>query len=240
MASIIVTLIFISPLFWGGYSIHKAIKGREITKLDRYGLYALFGLCVAIVSYDLMAPTDKDILAENKALKIQIAELKNPTPKKETKVVEAEPPKVSTPEYSEWDKKWLAADDRAKFNLVVSKQEITGISLCKTMGKMGSKYPTKIDWDWGFDTKKVWWTDGTDVNRGKFTVLKSGEAMNGFGMMLPFTVECNYAVNIKGADLHPTTVYWISGGKKTELMNLPAPDINVYKGKVYTPKKVAK
>ena len=165
-----------------------------------------------------------------------VAKVETETPKVETKVETEVVEKA--PSYSEFDQKWLAADDRKKLGLTIDDQKYTGVSLCKTMARQASKFPSKVDFNWGYDDQRTYWTNGNDVNRGQYTVRVSGEAMNGFGMMLPFSVECDYAVNIRGKSLHPTTVTWNSGGSQDVLLDVSAPDINEYKGKTYEPKLV--
>jgi hypothetical protein len=135
----------------------------------------------------------------------------------------------------EWSKLFVEGDTRTKVTMVAKKHESTAASLCKAVGKMGAKFPNKTDWDWGYDAKRVYWTDGTDVDAGNLTITRSGEAMNGFGMMLPFQIQCEYAVNLRGADIHLTTVTWSSGGQSTTLLDLPAPDVDKYTGKIFTP-----
>jgi hypothetical protein len=209
---------------------------KLIKKLFKGVVYGTAGLISLIVLVTVLSPqTDAErlerqakreaaaaaekIIAEQKAEEKRIAELQKKQAEKQAKIDE-----------------WVKADERKKLHLTIDADGFTSINLCREMARKGSKFPSKIDFDWGVDKSRTWWTDGTDVNRGKYTVKLSGEAMNGFGMMLPFSVECNYAVNIRGKSLHPTTVKWISGGSVNTLLDLPAPDINNYKGKVFDPK----
>jgi hypothetical protein len=135
----------------------------------------------------------------------------------------------------EFAKKWAESDDKGKFNLVVEKHTGTAYTICEKVGKLSSKYPEKIDFKWSSNRSTTYWTDGNDVDRGEYTVIRSGEAMNGFGNMLPFNVECKFAVNIRGNDIHLKTAKWISGGRVTNIIDLPAPDVKKYEGKVYNP-----
>jgi hypothetical protein len=150
----------------------------------------------------------------------------------QTEVVKEEPKLTAE---QEWSKLFVEGDTQTKVTMVAKKHESTAASLCKAVGKMGAKFPNKIDWDWGYDAKRVYWTDGTDVDAGQMTITRLGEAMNGFGMMLPFQIQCKYAVNLRGADIHLTTVKWISGDQSTTLLDLPAPDVDKYTGKIFTP-----
>ena len=194
--------------------IGKLIKGAI------YGTAGIIGLVVLVAVF-----TDSD---EPK----KVVSTTEPQTEVVKEVVKEEPKLTKE---QEWSKIFVEGDTQTKVTMVAKKHELTAASMCKTVGKMGAKYPTKTDWDWGYDAKRVYWTDGNDVDAGQLTITRSGEAMNGFGMMLPFQIQCKYAVNLRGADIHPTTVKWISGGQSTTLLDLPAPDADKYTGKIFTP-----
>ena len=192
-----------------------------IGKLIKGAVYTVAGLVGIVVLVAMFTDSDepKKVASTNEN-KTEVVAVK-------------EEPKLTKEQ--EWSKLFVEGDTQTKVTMVAKKHELTAASLCKTVGKMGAKYPNKVDWDWGFDAKRVYWTDGIDVNAGQLTITRSGEAMNGFGMMLPFQIQCKYAVNLRGADIHPTMVKWISGGQSTTLLDLPAPDADKYTGKIFTP-----
>jgi cation transport ATPase len=61
--------------------------------------------------------------------------------------------------------------------------------VCKQHIKASAKFPSKVDFDWG-GADKYW----MNFSEGKSRVMiqRSGEMMNGFGMMIPFKATCKY------------------------------------------------
>jgi len=62
--------------------------------------------------------------------------------------------------------------------------------LCKQHVRASAKFPSKVDFNWGGNGSKYW----MNFSEGKSRVLiqRSGEMMNGFGMMIPFKATCKY------------------------------------------------
>jgi hypothetical protein len=203
--------------------IEKPVEVEKVVKVDNPKLLA---------KIEKLEKQNADLLAK---LENKKPEVKKPEVKHEEKKVASVDAKLTKEQ--EWSKKFVEGDVQTKVTMVAKKHESTAASLCRQAGKMSSKFPSKVDWKWGYDAKRVYWTDGSDVNAGQLTITRRGEAMNGFGNMIPFAIECKFAVNVRGADIHPTTMKWISGGQVNTLLDLPAPNPKDYKGKVFTPVK---
>ena len=86
--------------------------------------------------------------------------------------------------------------DKEKFRYVIANDGKYSGSACEGLLKASSKFPTKIKMDWGAKINNTYWTDGNDKERGIITVVKNGEAMNGLGLMVPFTGKCEFAINL--------------------------------------------
>ena len=61
--------------------------------------------------------------------------------------------------------------------------------LCKQHIKASAKFPSKVDFDWGGDDK--YWMNFSE-GKSRVLIQRSGEMMNGFGMMIPFKATCKY------------------------------------------------
>jgi len=102
--------------------------------------------------------------------------------------------------------------DREKFNKVA---DTAGAQFkCQQMVRAASRFPKEIKfpmWDQKA-AKAVWWTDGTDDNRGQVTSEVYAKAMNGLGMMIPMSGECKFQVDISDMKLKVKSV--VIDGKK--------------------------
>jgi hypothetical protein len=101
-------------------------------------------------------------------------------------------------------------DDRAKFDYVVKHDNyFSRLNECTMMLSNSSKYPSEISFDWsGGGYTKSFYTDGTAVRRGVTNIQRTGKAMNGLGMMIPFTGSCEYNINIVTREVSLKTVYF--------------------------------
>ena len=102
--------------------------------------------------------------------------------------------------------------DREKFNKVAD--TIRAQVMCQKMVRAASKFPKEIKfpmWDQKV-AKAVWWTDGTDDNRGQVTSEVYAKAMNGLGLMVPMTGECTFQVDIANMKLTVKSVT-VNGSK---------------------------
>ena len=63
-------------------------------------------------------------------------------------------------------------------------------TLCRQHVRASAKFPSKVDFSWGGNSKNYW----MNFSEGKSRVMiqNSGEMMNGFGMMVPFKATCKY------------------------------------------------
>ena len=127
--------------------------------------------------------------------------------------------KEPEPKKKTWSEKWDEAsavnDTRQMANLIMDSGETFDASLlCDKVLRASAKYPNKVKFNWfsGNGTTKLYYTNGTPERQGLYKVIKSGEAMNGFGNMIPFTGICEFSVNINNKTLDLADAYW--GSKK--------------------------
>jgi len=147
-------------------------------ELDRYTLLGFFA--VIIVPATLVGGTVYALTNE-------------PT---KPKAIEAPSAVVSTAPVVEPVKLYDNMTDQEKFNYVIANDGNYSGSACEGLLKASAKFPTKIKMDWGAKINNTYWTDGDDKERGIITVVKNGEAMNGLGLMIPFTGKCEFAINL--------------------------------------------
>ena len=58
---------------------------------------------------------------------------------------------------------------------------------CKSAFKTTANYPTKVDFNWSIDSN--YWKN-FEGNNHRYLIKNSGEMMNGYGNMVPFTMTC--------------------------------------------------
>ncbi len=81
----------------------------------------------------------------------------------------------------------------------ISKIETNGRLMCRHTVKQKVKYPSKIDYDWSYDEKL--WENFNKADASyphRYVWNASGEMMNGFGNMIPFTVHCKIDLPTNG------------------------------------------
>lgn len=186
-------------LIAGAVAVWLCIKFAKV-------IFYVFGFCVLIgIGSLVIGGSDyEDKKAKNVALQTSY------TPE----VVE--PPKPKKKTWSEkWDEASVENDTRKMASLIMDGGEtFEADMLCSKVLRQSAKYPNKVDFNWfsGNGATKLYYTNGTPERQGLYKVIKSGEAMNGFGNMIPFTGICEFSVNINNKTLDLADAYW--GSKK--------------------------
>jgi hypothetical protein len=81
----------------------------------------------------------------------------------------------------------------------ISDIETNGRLMCRHTVKQSVKYPSKLDYDWGYD-ENLWENFNKDDASfpHRYVWNASGDMMNGFGNMVPFTVHCKIDLPASG------------------------------------------
>ena len=81
----------------------------------------------------------------------------------------------------------------------ISDIETNGRLMCRHFVKQSVKYPSKLDYDWGYD-ENLWENFNKDDASypHRYVWNASGEMMNGLGNMIPFTVHCKIDLPTNG------------------------------------------
>ena len=149
--------------------------------LKGFGAVAL--LLTALVIYEVSTMTDAE-----KATNIARSTLAREA-RAERVAEKAEVKRVAAAEKAE-AKRVAAAEKarQAKIAKALNYREIVTAEFCRKLAEQKVKYPSKIDWAWGYDFYEN--PNRTDEGSIVSTFRQSFEAMNDFGAMLPTTVYC--------------------------------------------------
>ena len=96
--------------------------------------------------------------------------------------------------FADDDKKTTTVEKEIKKPVVltvdqkIDRQESTIATLCTQAVKTTAKYPSKVDPDWGFTGQS--YKDFSGTNNHRFLIKRSGDMMNGLGMMVPYEATC--------------------------------------------------
>lgn len=81
----------------------------------------------------------------------------------------------------------------------ISSIKTNGRLMCRHTIKQRVKYPSKLDYDWNYEERL--WENFNKDNASfphRYSFNASGEMMNGFGNMVPFTVHCKLDLPASG------------------------------------------
>ena len=68
-------------------------------------------------------------------------------------------------------------------------------SHCMRYTRDSAKFPNKVDFDWMGGNSSNYWMNFNDNGDSRVMIVRTGEMMNGLGMMVPFKSVCKYDFN---------------------------------------------
>ena len=74
----------------------------------------------------------------------------------------------------------------------IAKYEDVALNDCTNQLRAIAKYPTKVDFDWSGASKRTYKNFSVEPVTHRIIVGRTGEAMNGLGLMVPFNGVCKY------------------------------------------------